>query len=116
MIKTESQPITLKEKIKECMISHDELGGRYVLEIDLEDAEEIMYLATGDYHNSICPEIRTITEDGKEIQIPCGKNVSCVCTANDISCNHIWYCPDHILKHNHRKTLKKTIMEIKIEQ
>lgn len=70
------------------MISHGELGGRYVLEIDLEDAEEIMYLATKEYHNSKCPE--------------CGKPVSCVCTSK---CNHIWYCPDHVLNHKHRKTL-----------
>lgn len=86
LIKTESEPITLEEKIKECMIHNPQLGGRYTLEIDLEDAEEIMYLATSLHHNSKCPV--------------CKKNVSCVCTEK---CNHIWYCSNCILNHEHRQ-------------
>lgn len=79
--------INLKEKIKECMIHNPKLGGRYTFEIDIEEAEELMYLATGEYHNSKCTE--------------CSKKVSCVCT----QCNHIWYCPKHIRDHIHKNKI-----------
>jgi hypothetical protein len=71
-------------KIRELMKWNNQLGGR----MTLEDTEQVMYLVTGEYHNSKCPE--------------CAKNVSCVCTSK---CNHIWYCPDHILNHSHRNTI-----------
>ena len=94
----------LVDKIKECMVYNSKLGGRCTFEVDLEDAEEIMYLATGEHYNSQCPEIRTIITVGSksEEKIFCGKSVSCVCTS---TCSHIWYCPDHVLNHEHRKTL-----------
>lgn len=110
-IKYEDEPVTLEEKIQECMIHNPMLGGRYTFEIDKEDGEEIMLLATKQHHNSICPEIRTITENGKEIHIPCGKHVSCVCTSE---CNHIWYCPDHVLNHAHKQAIKEKVIEINI--
>ena len=82
----------LLNKIKECIIYHPELGGRSVLEIDIDDAEEIIKLTIDEYHNSKCPE--------------CGNNVSCVCTSK---CKHIWYCPKHVLNHKHRKHLNNII-------
>lgn len=80
----------LIDEIKSCMIYNPKLGGRYTLEMDLENCEEIMYLATGKYHNSKCPEIRIImTDSKKEEKIFCGKPVSCVCISK---CNNIWCC------------------------
>jgi hypothetical protein len=85
----ELQPQILKaqeniEKIKKLMIWNNNLGGR----MTLTDTEQLMYILTGEYHNSKCPQ--------------CQKTVSCVCTSK---CNHIWYCPDHILDHTHRQTI-----------
>ena len=66
------------------------LGGRNTLELTDDDKEQLMYMATNEYHNSKCPD--------------CGKNVSCVCISS--GCPHIWYCPDHILNHEHREGLQ----------
>ena len=79
----------LRDKIKECMIRNQKLGGRYTLEINTDEAEQIMFLATNEHHNSQCAE--------------CGMPVSCVCTKSSDGCNHIWYCPDHVLNHKHRQ-------------
>ena len=72
------------ENIEKLMIHNGSLGGR----MTLDDTEQVMYILTGQYHNSKCPD--------------CGKPVSCVCTSE---CNHIWYCPDHILDHSHRQII-----------
>jgi len=88
-IKGISESVTLEDKIKECMIHNPNLGGRYTLDIDLEDAEQIMFLATKQHHNSKCAE--------------CDKSVSCVCTSE---CTHIWYCSDHLLNHKHRQIME----------
>ena len=78
----------LSDKIKEYIFYNSQLGGRSTLELTTNQVEKIMFLATGEYHNSKCPV--------------CGSNVSCVCTSE---CNHIWYCPDHILDHSHRQII-----------
>lgn len=80
----------LADKIKKCMVQDNDDGGRTNLEINPTDIEEMMYLATGQYHNRKCPVNN------------CSRLVSCVCTSK---CNHIWYCPEHILHHDHRREL-----------
>lgn len=74
------------------MKRNDNTGGRQTLELDVNAVEALMILATTEHHNSKCPE--------------CGNPVSCVCTTSDEGCNHIWYCPDHILHHTHRQEIK----------
>ena len=77
-------PTEILDKINGLMIYNPKLGGR----MTLEDTEQVMFLVTGEYHNSKCPI--------------CNESVSCVCTSK---CNHIWYCPKHISNHNHRSSL-----------
>ena len=86
--KIHSELTKLEQKITDCMTSNMSLGGRCTLEIKQKDAEEIMHLATNEYHNSLCPL--------------CNRDVYCVCNED---CNHIWYCPGHILNHSHRQSL-----------
>ena len=73
--------------IRALMIHNPHLGGRTTL-----DSEKVIYLLTGEYHNSKCPV--------------CEESVSCVCTSK---CKHIWYCHKHILNHTHRKTPYMTV-------
>ena len=96
--KLKKQGLNLLNKIKECMVQDNNNGGRCILDIDKKDMEEIMYLATGQYHNSKCCFI-VLKSDGT---IFCNKPVSCVCTSE---CNHIWYCPEHIGNHKHTRWL-----------
>lgn len=81
---------SIREIIKESIKHQSQLGGRSTLNIQVRDKEKIIYIITGEHQNSKCPE--------------CGNPVSCVCTSE---CNHIWYCPDHVLDHKHRQEIEE---------